>query len=416
MPGSFDQPADDAPRPEPLTLGPADAAALDALVDSAMRAPEGDARAENLHRLLSALSPDPKVCAADPSLVDATVARALRARRGAPGEARHAGALLGEDGAALDALVACEWDEAALPARHARRGRRMARLLDALRPLSSEAAGDADLIERTLARVSSRAGAPSKAAAQPWMDRVSLPAPAGGFRLSDLVAVAAMLLVGLSILWPTIGAARQGAIRAACETGLANAGVGFALYANDNQGRLPAVEGSIPAALPGASAWWEVGSPSRSHSANLFVLIKQGYVSQQDLACAGNPDAPVHLHLDEHDDWRRAEEVSYSFQLYAGPARRMPDNPEAVLLSDRSPLVIRGMLHESARPESRSPNHNGAGQNVLFADRSVRWLVRPVTPGGDNIWLPANLTGTDGPVQLQGTETPDGPDDAFVGP
>jgi hypothetical protein len=191
--------------------------------------------------------------------------------------------------------------------------------------------------------------------------------------------------------------------------------VGFALYGADHKGRLPAREGSIPAALPGAGAWWEVGSPSHSHSANLFVLVKQGYVDQRDLACEGNRFAPIGLDIHRHDDWRCPEEVSYSYQLFSPGERRSAIGPRTVLLTDRSPLVLRAMLDEAADPESRSPNHGGTGQNVLFGDRTVRWLVRPVTPWGDNFWVPRSVS-TDGPVLLNGTETPADADDAFVGP
>jgi len=276
------------------------------------------------------------------------------------------------------------------------------------RPASVEATGDDDLVERTMRRV--------RVAASPAaLDRPSLPLPGAGFRMPDLVAVAAMLLIGLSILWPTVGALRFNAMQAACQTGLANAGVGFALYGAEHRGRRPAREGSIPAALPGASAWWQVGSPAHSHSANLFVLVKQGYVDQRDLACEGNRFAPIGLDIHRHEDWRSAEEVSYSYQLFSPGRRGHTLSSRAVLLTDRSPLVLRAMLDEAADPESRSPNHDGTGQNVLFGDRTVRWLVRPVTPWGDNFWLPRSVS-TDGPVLLNGTEAPADADDAFVGP
>ncbi|MFG0273902.1 MAG: hypothetical protein ACF8QF_02470 [Phycisphaerales bacterium] len=410
MPDPFDDPAIDPAtggQGDDVRLSDADRAAIDALVESGFAGTSADARTDAVRRLFASLEPHPDRAAPDPSLVDITVTRVLRAGRDGVSVPERGG-LVADDGAALDSLVACEWDDDALPPRHTRRGRRIARLVSVLSPASVEAIGADDLVDRTLLRVRA-------AGARPMLDRPLLPMPAGSFRLADLIAVAAMLLIGLSILWPTVGAMRLDAMRTECQSGLANAGVGFALYGNDNLGRMPAVEGSIPATIPGAGAWWEVGSPTKSHSANLFVLIKQGYVHQHDLACVGNRHAPVSLDVARHDDWRSAEEVSYSYQLFNDPARRMPTSPNAVLLTDRSPLVLRAMQHEAAPPEARSPNHGGAGQNVLFGDRSVRWLIRPVTDSGDNFWLPANVDG-DGPVRLEGTETPVGPDDAFVGP
>jgi hypothetical protein len=386
-----------------------DAQALDALIEAGWdlsRVPE--ALRQRAHRavvFLGVLDMHPgEGLEIDVSLVDATVSRVAVQGRG---ETVTGPNLLRDDIEAIDHLVQSGWNVRDVPARVMKRAMRLERLLETLQP-SGRSIGSSDLVERTLHNVMRERRVFD---AMP-LDLRGVKAP--GFRLGDLGAIAAMLLVGLAVLAPTMGAAREQAMRSACAAGLGNAGVGFSLYANDNQGRLPTVEGSIPVSLPGASTWWNVGSSARSHSANLFVLLKSGYVDQPDLACDANPSAPVHLDLASHDDWRSSDEVSYSYQLFTNRNERLGDR-RMVLLVDRSPVVVRAMRHEQSSPSDRSLNHSGAGQNVLFADRSVTWLSDPVTPWGDNIWLPASMEG-DRSVTLKGVETPEDEKDAFVGP
>ena len=56
---------------------------------------------------------------------------------------------------------------------------------------------------------------------------------------------------------------------------------------------------------------------------------------------------------------------------------------------------------------------------MLFGDGSVVWLTRPFLENGDNIWLPGTVErdlARDGWATLRGTETADGPADAFLVP
>jgi hypothetical protein len=94
-----------------------------------------------------------------------------------------------------------------------------------------------------------------------------------------------------------------------------------------------------------------------------------------------------------------------------------------VVSADRSPVVLRAVRGQLMDPFANSPNHQGAGQHVLYNDGSAGWLRMPVLEAGDNIWLPRaveirleQMTGR-GPIQpLSGTEIPGGADDVFLGP
>jgi hypothetical protein len=386
-------------------LSAADRAAIDALMEAGLDpsrvAPEHRERAEKLGRLLGYLESD----AAGAGLTDRTMDRIASAS----GEART---VVPADQRAIEHLLECGWDAGAVPEEHRTRARQAMRIFDELRVEDVSAVESADLADRTmdLIRVhEQRERAWSATAASELGERRR------GLRLADLGSIAAIVLIGVAIFWPVLGGLKASAERRICEQNMHNAGVGFGLHASDQAGRLPMHQASLLRVAPGLASWWDVGTPQRSHSANLFQLVGGGYATIEDLACPGNHRAPVSL-WGEAEDWRSPEEVSYSYQLFGGRSEpRLHELDRAVLLTDKSPVVVRARRGERVYAEERSHNHGGAGQHVLFSDGSASWLTRPVTPSGDNLWLPRELSAIDG-VRLRGVELPRSLDDAFVGP
>lgn len=70
--------------------------------------------------------------------------------------------------------------------------------------------------------------------------------------------------------------------------------------------------------------------------------------------------------------------------------------------------TLRGMVVADANPvlellregkpwragvTAASFNHRGSGQNVVFDDGSVRWLISPILSNGDCIWTPGSGRG-----------------------
>jgi hypothetical protein len=206
-----------------------------------------------------------------------------------------------------------------------------------------------------------------------------------------------------------LAGAREEARSAQCASNLSRAGFGFSLYGADHRGALPRTEAGFR-----GGTWWDVGRADRSHSANLFLLVRGGYASLADLSCPGNHAAPT---ADAHPhalDWSSPEEVSFSYQLPSRGATSWTMGSRRVLLADRSPVVVRARRGEVPDPLASSPNHGGAGQNILFGDASIRFQALPTLPSGDNIWLPGRAEGP--PRRLTGREAPFTSDDAFVGP
>ncbi len=398
------------PQNTAFVLSDADALAVDALLgDESTRGAPSAERTARLEATLALLNPVSLEAAGGErrrSLIDATLARALRTPRTTPGD----GSLLADDAAAVDALVENDWRAASMAGPAGERARRIEKALAHLdAPPAGVGMSKEMLVEATLGRVDAeirRREALMRASATDLDGRGGR----GRFTLSDVASIAAMLVFAMGVLWPMAASWREAARRQDCAGNLAMAGEGFDMYAKDHDGRMPMATAGF-----GGGSWWNVGDPKHSHSSNLFTLAKNGYNSLEELSCTGNPMALLKGDARQMDDWRSIDEISFSYQLPArkvmiwnGPAR-------VVVLADRSPVIERALRGERFDPEARSLNHRGRGQNVLMSDGSVIFLSRPVLENGDNIWLPNSITDSTSGT-LHGTERPSGETDAFVAP
>lgn len=398
------EPENSAAQPDAFDLSPADAGALDALIESGWSGAHVSGhdrrRAERLDAILELLEPAPSAEHRS-TLIDVTLARVLRAPAGAlPAALTH------QDADALAQLVASGWNPEAVSEDAASRAAQAADLLALLGSSPLDPASRADLVQATLDRVVARR-------VELGLDELR-PAGRGSFRLRDLVAAAAIFIVSISVVWPAIVSARESSRRAECEAGMMSAGLGFGSYAGANRGELPRSSRSLAGMAPGVQ-WWVVGDPRQSHSANLFTLVVSGYATLNDLACAGNPLAPVNLDVSSMQDWRRAEEVSYSYQLFNARTPQWDMRSRVVVLTDRSPAIDRVRRGEPIDPTERSHNHRAMGQNVLFNDGSVQWMTSPDLANGDNLWTPRSWSRLNSPT-LRSSDRPADDTDAFVGP
>ncbi len=269
-------------------------------------------------------------------------------------------------------------------------------------------------IDRVMAAISKQSSASS--------DRFRLAPPSREeirhrrrIQFSDFVALAAVLLVGTAVLFPSLFSANSMALETQCAFNMQQAGIGFELFGKDHDGRLPAVESGDDSPRTATIQWWKVGDPSSSHSANLFVLIREDYVPMEALACPGNDRAVVEHDQDHAQDWARPEQVSYSYQLFNGRAPRYSDPGVKLLLTDRSPVITPAMRGEVVDATQNSQNHRRRGQNLLLPDLSVFFVNSPVMADGDNMWLPRTHESSPRRVKLSGSERPLA-GDAFVGP
>lgn len=397
-------------------LGEDDAAALDALIESGLdrtaasesfpALTERIARAAGLLGMLGQAAPH------DPALVDVTLARVLRS--GQPGGLGGEPELTPLDEEALESWImhGYEAERVAGSLRpRARRHEALAALVTAGGQVQSVV-----LIDRTMTRVQAEIERQDSALDIAAVRRRSR---STGFKLSDLVSVAAVVLIGSAVLLPVMNSMREQQRQQMCKANLGTTASGMASYASSNRDALPMAHASL-----GGGRWWDVGNGSdHSNSANLYTLTKSGYVPLASLACPGNPSAPTATSSPEARDWRRLEEVSYSYQIMFGPQRPNWGGGQAVVLADRSPVVLRAIRNEMIDPMANAPNHQGAGQHMLKSDGSVQWASSPVLPNGDNIWLPRavelriqRMSGRSHSELLKGNELPGGAGDSFLGP
>ncbi|MGQ0626931.1 MAG: hypothetical protein ACT4PL_02385 [Phycisphaerales bacterium] len=423
---------------EPSMLSPADQLALDALVAAGYRSTDlpGDveARAAQIDRLLALLQPPASVPEVREALIQKTCRLVAVARDAAQvDQLSAAGAtseptgwidddsgLLPIDSDALEALVVAGYDPARVPGSLRARASRQRALLELLTsgPALSEGARDG-LISATLSRV--QRGVEDQTQRLRFDPALAAPAPRA-WRFTDLVSVAAVLLIGAAVVWPMATSMRERARQAACLGNFGSVKTAFGLYGGDNRDSLPMATASL-AGLP----WWNVGTPAESNTANMFHLAKSGYTTLEPLSCPSSGCCDKGAPAADQQDFRCIADVSYSMQnLFARERPRWSRGSVVAVLADRSPITIASLSKRSADPMSNSPNHEGRGQNVLFNDGTARWVESPRLACGDNIFLPRPIElkfvglGRDpagNPVViLQGVEQPSCAEDSFLGP
>lgn len=270
-----------------------------------------------------------------------------------------------------------------------------------------------DLAQRTLQRVAqARRG-----------QRFGRPSQAGQWQLSsfgwfEAAALAAVVVIGVSVVWPVLERTRAAARQLSCANNLAAVGNAIGSYAADFDNQMP--RGHV---LPG-SVWWNVGQtgeprdPVQSNSAHLYRLIRLGYAGQEILSCPDNPAAMRFLNLEAHD-WPTPASVSYSYQNQHTPfAIRLDNLDEIAILADKNPLFIarpgqtQGMQFRLDLPPTAPTAFHSSlhGQNILTSTGRVLWSNEPFGPNADAIWV------TRQDRDYHGTEIPTDPSDSFLVP
>lgn len=238
-------------------------------------------------------------------------------------------------------------------------------------------------------------------------------------RWSDLISVAAMILLFASVGMPILSGMRSNAQKSICFDNMHSTANAFGFYAGTNRDMLPMATAGF------GSTWMDVGSsPERSNSSNLFTLIRTQAAGLDDLACPSNPDALTGDADPDAWDWNSLQEISYSYRIMPPGGMRasaIAQPVRVVLLADRSPVVLRVANGQPVIPEENSPNHDYSGQHMLMLDGGAHWAQTPIINDQDNIWLPRPIEQVIHQARsklgiIKGTELPAGPTDAFVGP
>lgn len=351
-------------------LNSADRAAVDAVMG------EGNADAERVAKvrsLLSLLDSGGDTKDRD-SRIDTVIAAVLRSSRITSAQAVE---LHPQDEEALEALIGEAFVAKDVPSVLKDRANRIDALLNTLNTPVPHESERAERINAVMDRLSVARVIKFPNAQPNESKRIRA-------RLADIVSIAAVLLLGFSLLWPVFSTARGYARQERCTANLGNIAQALDAYESDYRGALPRATASF------GGRWWDVGEVRRSNSANLVVLPRAGYTTLENLACPGNPGACAEARVVEVGDWQRLDEVSYSYRLLDANSVAPTKDPMTIVMADASPVIRRARAGLPVFPLENSANHDGAAQTALRMDGSAIRLSTPLYRG-DNIWLPAYI-------------------------
>jgi len=262
-----------------------------------------------------------------------------------------------------------------------------------------------DLTARTVGRIGSARRTEQLLDQQEIRRRRFLPV----FRIRDVAAVAVAALLLGAVFLPSVQTAARIHY---CSANLEKVYAGISDWTSDHGGRLPGYPSAIRRWLPARN------EPVVSNSAGLFNLVKGNLTPRDAFTC------PARIRKSDPFDVRAGmfdfpseKFVSYSYQYSLGPAPLNLRAPqirtvldELAIMADSNPVFADGRFHPD-RMGACSDNHGGDGQNVLYADGTVRWRTSPtVGVAGDDIYLAGSIR------RYNGDEAPAGPTDSFLLP
>ncbi len=267
---------------------------------------------------------------------------------------------------------------------------RLETLRQALEPLGADRESDdppPDLWVRTLARVAEYRSGHLPAAPKFASDQ---PIHRSWWRRADVLVAASVLLCVSLMIGPVLSRIRFRRDLVACQDNLHNFYVGVKDFSDRHHGSFPDVATAVPAP-------WNVAGNF------VPILMEEGLIGDNvSVQCpaSGQMTPPQYtlqdlrnMDAEQLDSrvWSQGGGYSYSLGYKDNLGEHGPRiDPQLLssmrpLIADRPPRDI--MLGTTAN----SPNHGGAGQNVLFMDGHVAYCTQRVLPcaigGFDDIYL-----------------------------
>jgi prepilin-type processing-associated H-X9-DG protein len=286
-----------------------------------------------------------------------------------------------------------------------------------------------ELAERTLlrlkeaSRAASDADHPEERFAVAGVDDVPVRIPFWR-NWGDIAAVAAVLVLLVGVVLPTLGFARQKYWQTRCQATLVGVHEGLAHYVAEHEGQLPSIETDV------GEPWWKVGYQgleNHSNTRRAWILVREGYVLPDRFICPGRRSGGRisfdRLNVEEYSDFPHRSLIGYSVRISSPQSKDNRMMPRKVLMADLNPIAEELPTDYSAQVNlrlsenllrSNSRNHGGRGQNVLFTDGSVQFLRRRHTnSSNDDIYTTEEMSNG---CSIRGYERPSCETDAFLAP
>lgn len=278
-----------------------------------------------------------------------------------------------------------------------------------------------------------------------------------------VLGIVLFLIILFAIMLPYMRSRPYGSRRTYCAANLKGTGNGFATYATANNDWYP-----IPAHMPayadevgrvtyapgkigtkrGTEGQPDAGQTTDQDAAvsttrAFWTLIRLGYSSPRSFICPSSTDEPNdEANPQDFWDFRKYSEISYGYQVPFGKMGKPSPSvdQDMALAADKGPFsaaLEAGKPHpgmpkmtSKSPPDDwvpwNSPNHDGEGQNVIYNDAHVDFVMTPLAGcNKDNIytrWSQADAGKDENELaRVQGTpptgiETPWGETDSLIYP